>query len=112
MKRNVLFVGYDSPVEDEIGEYIRDHSSQVHFAHTHDQAIRVLDDHQPDTVIVNLRSLSDAMIIRYITQYHPEIHLVISASEELDEIISIFNENSFSRLSQPFSLEKIRSMIL
>lgn len=111
MKRTILFVGYESPVETEIGEYIRDHSSEVYFAHTQEQAIRILDDHRVDSVVVNLSLISDAMIIRYITQYHPDVHLVVSANEEIDEIISIFNGHSFSRLSQPLSLEKIRNMI-
>jgi DNA-binding NtrC family response regulator len=111
MKRIILFIGYDSQIENEISEYIQDMASAIYFAHFHDQAIQILDDHYIDSVVLNLRSMTDAVILRYINRYYPEIHLMVSANKEFDEIISVFNQQNYSRLQQPLKLEELKVVI-
>ena len=111
MERTVLFIGYDSPVAQEIGDYIRDIASAAYFANTHDQAIQVLNENFINSVVINLRNMTDAVIMRYINKYYPEINVVISASREFDEIISIFNQQNFSLLQQPLKLEELKGVI-
>ena len=111
MKRSVLFVGYDSPVEKEIGDYIRDIASEVFFGSTHEQAIRILNDHAIESVVLNLRSMNDAVILRYINRYHPDIHVVISANREFEENIEVLTEPSYAHLPQPLSLEKLMGVL-
>jgi len=111
MKRTVLFIGYDSPVEQEIGDYIRDTASATYFAQTHEQAIQVLDDHPIESVVLNLRSMNDAVILRYINRYYPEIRIVVSANKEFEEIISVLNQQNYSRLPQPLKLEELKGVI-
>jgi DNA-binding NtrC family response regulator len=111
MKRTVLFIGYDAPVELEIGDYIRDMASASYFAQTHEQAIKILDDHRVESVVLNLRSMTDAVILRYINRYYPKIHVVVSANKEFEEIISVFKQQDYDRLPQPLKLEGLKGVI-
>ena len=111
MKRNFLFIGYDSMIEEEIGEYIRDKSSEAHFAHTNEQVIRILDEEDIDTVVIALYKLEDAAILNYINEYHKEIKIVVSASQEFDEFIKVINQRNYSLLKQPLQLKELNQYI-
>lgn len=107
MKKAVLFIGYDSHTEEEIREYIHDKSTMAFFSHTNDESIHILEGLAIKKVVLNLRSLKDAIILRYVNRYFPEIEVVVSATKEFDEVISIFNQTNFSRLPSPFRLEEL-----
>jgi DNA-binding NtrC family response regulator len=111
MKRTFLFIGYDFPVEIEIGEYIRDKSSNAYFAHSKEQAIKTLDKFPIDTVVVTLHKLEDVAILKYINQYHTDTRVLVSATPEFDEIIKIFNQGNYSMLKQPLKLEELIDFI-
>jgi DNA-binding NtrC family response regulator len=111
LKRPVLFIGYDSHVEQEIGDYIRDMSLATFFAQTQEQAIKILDDHPIEHVVLNLRSMTDAIILRYINRSYPKIHVVVSANKEFEEIISFFNQQNYALLPQPLKLEELKGVI-
>jgi DNA-binding NtrC family response regulator len=111
MKRIILFIGYDSQVVQEIGDYIRDIAAATYFAQNHEQAIQILDDHPVEIAVLNLRSMTDAVVLRYISRYYPEIHVVVSANKEFDEIISVFNQQNYSRLPQPLKLQELKTML-
>jgi DNA-binding NtrC family response regulator len=111
MKGSILFIGYDSQVEEEIGDYIQDKASAVYFAHGQEEAIQILDNHPIEIALLNIRAMTDAVFLRYINRYYPQCRVVISASKEFDEIISIFNQQNYSRLPQPLKLEELKEMI-
>ena len=107
MKKTYLFIGYDPSEEAEISEFIINHSSVPFFATSNDRAIRILDEQAVDTVVIYMRNMNDAVILRYVNKYYPRIRVVISANKEFDEMIGIFNEGSYSRLPRPFRLEEL-----
>lgn len=111
MKRSILFIGYDPPVENEISEYMHDQDAKAFFAHTHEQAIRILEAHTVERVVLNLRSMGDAAVMRYIAQYHPGTRVVVSASPEFDELISILSQSTFARMPRPFRLEMLKMIL-
>jgi hypothetical protein len=63
------------------------------------------------TAVLNIRSLRDAVFLRYINRYYPGSRVVISASKEFDEMISIFKQQSYLRLPQPLKLEELNNLI-
>jgi DNA-binding NtrC family response regulator len=111
MKSVLLFIGYDSKTEVEIREYIRGKTSKVFFVQTPVQAIRVIDDHEVDCVVLNFFNLSDAAVLRYISQYRPNSRIVLSASKEFDEIISFFSQQPITRIPKPFRMEELSRII-
>lgn len=111
MKRNVLFIGYDVLLQPEIEEYLKGHSAAAYFALTNEQAIRTLDEIPIHKIVLNLRSLQDAVILRYVNMYHHNIQVVVSANREFDEVISIFNRTAYERLPRPFRLEELGTVL-
>ena len=111
MKRTLLFVGFDVPVEHEIRDSLTERFTECLFARTAAEAIRVAEDRPVDCIILNFCTLNDAAMIRYFSRYHPGIQLVLSVSKEFDEAISIFNEGHYSRLPRPFRLEELREIL-
>jgi DNA-binding NtrC family response regulator len=111
MEKTVLVIGYDPAVEAEIKEYIEDKSSGISFAHSNEEAIRILDEHPVTSIILNLRMLNDAVILSYVNQYYPGIHVVVSATEEFDEVITIFAKARFARIQSPMRLEQLKTML-
>lgn len=110
MKKNYLFVGYDTWEAEEISEFIKKNSSSAVFAASNEHAIRILDDIPIDIVVVYMRSMNDAVILRYVNRYFPEVRVVVSANKEFDELISIFHKGIFSRLPRPFKLDELNTV--
>lgn len=111
MEKTVLVIGYDPAVEAEIKEYIEDKSSGTLFAHNNEDAIRILEAHPVTSIILNLRMLNDAVILSYINKYHPGVHVMVCATEEFDEVITIFAQARFARIQSPMRLEQLKTML-
>ena len=109
MKKTYLFIGYDSTEESEIREFINNKSSVAIFATSNEQAIHFLDEYPVEIVVIYMRNLNDAVILRYVNRYYPEIRVVVSANKEYDEVISIFHQGTFSRLPRPFKLDELEA---
>jgi len=110
MKKTYLFVGYDIWEAEEISEFLKKNTSAAVFASSNEHAIRILDDIPIDIMVVYMRSMNDAVILRYANRYYPEIRVVVSANKEFDELISIFHQGIFSRLPRPFKLDELTTV--
>jgi DNA-binding NtrC family response regulator len=112
MRRSVLFIGYEPPLHEEIQEFLDGMHGEAFFANTVEEAIRVLDENKINKAVLNLRSMADAAVLRYINLYYGRrVEVIVSASPEFDEIISVFRENNYSRLHQPLKLEDLKEKI-
>jgi len=98
-------------VETEIRDYLDDNTSGIYFAHSNEEAIRVLDERIITSIILNLRVLNDAVILRYVNVYYPDVHIIVSAAQEFDEMITIFSKARFARLQAPLRLEQLKTML-
>lgn len=107
MKRQVLFIGYESSDREEIREFIAGHEGEVLFAESTDRAIRILDEHPVTTVVLRMQKLTDAAILRYINLHKPGIGVVVTASEEFDHIINVFSNGQFKVMPHHHSLEEL-----
>ncbi len=111
MKRHVLFIGYDSTLQEEIREFLKDRDGDAQFSDTTDRSIRILSENPVDTVVLSMHSLGDAAILKYINQYYPDIRVLISANKEFDDIINVFNKGRFGLLKQPLKLEDLSDYV-
>jgi len=107
LKRQVLFIGFDSPKCDEIRDYAEQLSAAPFFVSSTDQAIRALDEHRFISVVLNMQKLSDAAILRYINIHKPEIKVLITTSEEFDNIINVFSNGHFKVVKNPLRLGEL-----
>jgi DNA-binding NtrC family response regulator len=107
MKRQVLFIGYDTAIQEEIGEFLKGLGGRAWFAASADRSVHILGKHQITTVVVRLHSASDAGILKFINQYYPDIKVLVSASQEFEDVIRILNEGHFKLLSRPLRLSEL-----
>ena len=111
MKRNILFIGYEPSLNEEIKDFIVHRHGEAFFSNSIEQSIHILDESTISTVVLTLHKLGDAAILKYINQYYPGVKVLISASKEYDDIIHVFNKGNFSMLKQPLKLEELNSFI-
>ncbi len=107
MKGQVLFVGYEAPYQAEICDFLNQHGGEACFADTASIAIRILNDSHIGTVVLNLQQLGDIAVLRYINLYYPGIKVLISASNEFDDIIDIFSKGNFQLIRRPLKLQEL-----
>ena len=111
MKRQVLFIGYDSVIQDEISEFLRDRGGRAWFSDTSDRSIRFLEEHPINVVVLSMHSLSDASIIHYINSNFPHIQVIVSTNPEYEEIIAVLSKRNFLLLHQPLKLKELGGFI-
>ena len=111
MQKKVLFIGYDPALQEEIREFIKERGDDALFCDSTEQAIKTLDNNTVNTVSLSIRTLTDAAILKYINQYYPDIHVLISATREFDEIIDAFNKGHYSMLKQPLKMAELYQLI-
>lgn len=111
MKRHVLFIGYDSTLQEEIKEFFKERGGQAWFTSSTDRSVRVLSEHPVETVVLSLHTLKDAAILKYINQYFPDIKILVSASHEYEEIINVLSHGHFEFLPQPLKLKELGALL-
>jgi DNA-binding NtrC family response regulator len=111
MARQVLFIGYEEPYKGELKDFTSEHHGSAHFADNLQRSIRIMDEHAIDLVVLNLRSLEDAGMLRYINKYHPKVRVVVHASREFDEFIRVVSHGHYEVLHQPIRLEELKEVI-
>lgn len=112
MNRTILFIGYDATIHEEIGSAIADRSDIMLFSGTTERSIRLLEENNIQTVVLNFQSMKDAALLKYINKYHPTVKVVIDTSEELDGIIDVFSKGKYKLMRHPFELSEIGKLIL
>ena len=111
MKRNILFIGYEPPLYDEIRDFIYSRNGQAFFSVNVEQSINLLSTHPVDMVVLMMYKPEDAALLNFINRNYPEIEVLVSASKEYKEMISIFNEGHFSVLKHPLKLQELKEFI-
>jgi DNA-binding NtrC family response regulator len=108
---NILFIHDDPLIQDEIDDFLTQYEGKVFFSkHTHD-AIRILQNCSIDLVVLKLDNMHDAAILKYINDYYKDLEVVVMASKEYDDIISVFTHGHFKMLQQPVKLVEIKKNI-
>ncbi len=111
MKRQVLFIGFDDAYQSEIVEFLKERDGQAWFSDSTDRSIRMLEEQAMDTVVLNMRKLVDAAILKYLNQYYPDIKILISTSDEFENIINVLTHSSYHLLRQPFKLKELNMLL-
>lgn len=96
-------------MQNEISEFVSELESDNYFSNSTEESIRILNEHVIDRVILKVRRIKDIAILKYIQDYYNNIKVVIEASDEFDEVISVFKETSYSVLHEPYSLKDLKT---
>ena len=62
-------------------------------------------------MVLQIRSLRDAAILRYINEYYQGLDVLVMASREYDDIISVFSKGRYRLMRQPQHLSEIQEAL-
>lgn len=96
---------------DEIEEMIADNKSNLFFSNTTSKAIHVLNNNRIDVLILDLDSMSDAGLLKYINEYFPQTNLILAGENDILNLILNFRKMKFKILPKNFSIKEFRNTI-
>lgn len=108
---NILFIHHDPEIQSEIDEFLHSHKDVCYFSRNTNDTIRILNDHQIDLVVLIINHMRDAAVLKYINDNYKGLEVLLMASEEYDEIISLFSECQYKTFRLPLKLKDLRRNI-
>jgi DNA-binding NtrC family response regulator len=108
---NILFVHYDPEIQTEINEFLKLRDAKIYFSINTEETIHILNDKAIEMVVLKINNMKDAAILKYINDSYKELEVLVMASKEYDEIISVFNKGRFELFSQPLKLSELKKNI-
>lgn len=105
---HVLFQLKDPSISKEILEYIEGHGSRVSVSHSSEESIRLISTNRFDKMVISIRNLRDAVILKYIQEYYPELPVVVLANRGFDELLSLFQKTRFTVIHEPLRLSDLK----
>ena len=111
MRMNVFFQINNSTTDQEILEFIEGEGNKVFISHSTEESISILSERNFEKAVISLQSLKDAAILKYLNDYYPHIKVVVIASKEFDDVISIFQKSNYSVIHEPLRLAELKGQI-
>ena len=108
---NILFIHDDPEIQEEIREFLTIPNGEVLFSKTTSEAMVVLNAKKIDLVVLKINNMRDASILKYINDYYKDLEVLIMASKEYDEIISVFTTGHYKLFRQPLKLNELKRNI-
>ena len=108
---NVFFQINDSTTDQEILEFVEGEGNKVFISHSTEESISVLSERNFEKAVISLQSLKDAAILKYLNDYYPHIKVVVIASKEFDDVISIFQKSNYSVIHEPLRLAELKGQM-
>ena len=108
---NILFIHNDPQVQEEFDDYLRLHNGQGFFARDTEQAVRILNNYNICLVVLKIDNLKDAAILKYINENYQHLKVLVTASKDYDDIITVFNKGQFKLAHQPLHLSELKESI-
>ena len=108
---NVFFQINNSTTDQEIFEFIEGEGNKVFISHSTEESISILSERNFEKAVISLQSLKDTAILKYLNDYYPHIKVVVIASKEFDDVISIFQKSNYSVIHEPLRLSELKGQI-
>ena len=108
---NILFIHYDPDIREEIDEFLGTQQGTAFFARDTGHAIRILNETLIDLVVLKINNMRDAGILKYINDYYKDLEVFVMASQEYDDIISVFSKGRYKLFQQPLKISELKKKI-
>jgi DNA-binding NtrC family response regulator len=108
---NVFFQIKNKTADKEILDFVEGEGNKVFISHTTEESISILSKNNFDKAVISLQSLKDTAILKYLNDYYPRINVVVIASKEFDDVISIFQKSNYSVIHEPLRLAELKGQI-
>jgi DNA-binding NtrC family response regulator len=108
---NLLFIHHDPEIQSEIDDFLQSHHDVCFFSRNTEATIRILNDERIDMVVLIINHMRDAAILKYINDNYKDLEVLLIASDEFDDIISLFSECRYKTIRMPLKLSDLRLSI-
>jgi DNA-binding NtrC family response regulator len=108
---NLLFIHHNPEIQSEIEDFLNSKKDSCFFARNTRDAVAILNDHPIDLVILIISHMRDAAVLKYLTDNYTGVEVLLMASEEFDEIITLFADRQFRTVRLPLKLNDLRGKI-
>jgi len=109
IKMNVLIQIKDHTADKELKDFNESMGNTVYFTRSSEESISVLNAIDIQKAMVNLKGLSDAAILKYMTDYYPGTEVVILTSKGFDNLLSLFRGSNYSVIYEPLRITDLKS---
>jgi DNA-binding NtrC family response regulator len=110
--KSILFINEENGTHQEMDDFARNIHARALYARNIEESIAAFHARSIDLVVLNLKSLSDAGILKYINEYHSKTKVIIRTNEIFDSFISVLNTGNFSVIHEPLKLSELRKQVL
>ncbi|MCD4819654.1 MAG: hypothetical protein K8S23_13280 [Candidatus Cloacimonetes bacterium] len=105
---NILAINQNEFQSSEIEDMIQNLDSEIYFAKTILDAIKIVEEICIDTVLINITSISDIGFIKYINDNFDNILVYVSSDKPFEEAISIVRTGKYTLLHNPVMLRELK----
>ncbi len=109
---NILFINSDASMHEEFNEFSQDIHAKNYFSNSTEMSIALLNEHQIDAVVIKIGKLSDVSVLKYINDYYKHIKVLVSAREDFEEVLAIFNQVDFEVLPSKMGLAELKEHLV
>jgi hypothetical protein len=106
---NILLQIKDSSTANELKEFNESIGNNVFFTRSSEESITILNSKQIEQVVVNLKGLSDAAILKYVNDYCPDTEVVVLTTKGFDDLLSLFGERRYRVIYEPLKLSELKT---
>jgi DNA-binding NtrC family response regulator len=106
-----LIISTNNYFIDEIKDYFSLYNNSLLFAKNKREAFKILNKHTLDYVIVELSSLKELEIIKYINENYQLTNIILIIGKTFNKQISIIKNGNFNIIEQPFRLQEFKKYI-
>jgi DNA-binding NtrC family response regulator len=109
---NVLFLHTNESIKDDLQECVSDPEGNFYFTHNIEEVVAILHLYRIDIAFLELQRLADIRLLKYIRDHFPQVRMILSVENRLEDAISAIKSCQFSLLYQPFAVRKLKNILL
>jgi len=103
----VLIHMHDAIAYEDVKEFIDCSENEVCFSHSTLDSILHLSSQHFDKVVVSMKEMSDAGILKFINDYYPRIRVIVIANRTFNDLISVFHQLRYPVIERPMEVSRL-----
>jgi DNA-binding NtrC family response regulator len=108
---NLLFIHPDPEIQTEIDDFLHNSKDACFFSRNTEESIHILNNHSINLVVLIITQMRDAAVLKYINDNYRDLEVLLIASKDYEEIISLFSQHQYTTARLPLKLKELRTSI-
>ena len=108
---NILLINDNKYIVNEMTDFLKTNNSELFLVESTQQAVHVLSKNIINVVLINMNSISDIGLVKYINDNFPNVRVFLTVENQIEEAISVFKNGSYKLLSNPMKLQELKKIM-